>query len=560
MSRGLPRTFEELRNLRARGLVRESTKRQGENSGPMVQRHAAIDFATKWGLDLPAVAEADAGKEGFDGTFYTDFVSGSKASRRPEFQRMVQDAERGAFEVLLVYDTSRFARERREAAIYEQRLHEAGVVVVYIETRDLSSADQQVGQAVHAALSHEFLTLHAGKVQKALREKRFDVGKWSGTVPIGYRMGYERVYNAAKGGPEMVETGRLVLDTEPQPRIGFGETYTRADLVRLIGETYATGRLGFRPLAAHLNLLGYRNTQGGPFSGNAIRVIVSNPVYVSQIGWHKRPDKERKAHSFHETAWRQGTHEPLWGEALWEGIQSARRRAFRGSNGGKVHNVYPFRRLAVCDRCGANLYGEAHQTTKGREPVLYMACITQRERHDCDQRAVRSAHLEDQVGAWLSTLTIPADWRADIERLRRSEAQTQRPTVDTARIERQLANLRDLFAEADITREEYVGRKRALMASVNAGLAQPTYSEAVLVRAARLLADLGDLWAKATAAERAEIATSLFSEVRVRDDAIVRARLAHTDYLPLIASATAHSTVGVACPRGLEPPTFRSAT
>src|SRR5450759_616442 len=78
------------------------------------------------------------------------------------------------------------------------------------------------------------------------------------------------------------------------------------------------------------------------------------------------------------------------------------------------------------------------------------------ERHDCDQRAVRSAHLEDQVGAWRATLVIPADWRADIERLQRQEAQVQRPAVDTARIERQLANLRDLFAEADITREEYV--------------------------------------------------------------------------------------------------------
>ena len=62
------------------------------------------------------------------------------------------------------------------------------------------------------------------------------------------------------------------------------------------------------------------------------------------------------------------------------------------------------------------------------------ACITQRERHDCDQRAVRSAHLEDQVGKWLTTLVIPADWRADIKRLQRREAQGrnhngQRPAV-----------------------------------------------------------------------------------------------------------------------------------
>jgi DNA invertase Pin-like site-specific DNA recombinase len=556
LKRRLPRTFEGLRGLRARGLVRESSRRQGENSGPVVQRRDAVEFAVKWGLVLPVVPGSDPGKEGFDGSFYTDFVSGSTAAARPQFLRMVADAEAGAFDVLLVYDTSRFARERREAAAYEQRLHEAGVVVVYIETHDLSSSDQQVGQAVHAALSHEFLTLHGGKVQKAYREKRFDLGKWSGTVPIGYRMRYELVYNAAKGTTEPVETGVLVPDTEPQPLIGFCAVYTRADLVRLIGEMYATGRFGFRPLAAHLNLLGYRNTLGEPFSGNAVRVILSNPVYRGVIGWHKRPDKERKAHGFYETEWKQGAHEPLWNDALWESIQAVRKRAFRGSNGGKVHNLYPFRRLAVCDRCGANLYGEAHRTAKGLEPVLYMACTTQRERHDCDQRAVRSAHLEDQVGAWLATLEIPADWRADIERLQRREARIERPAVDTTRIERQLGNLRDLFADADITREEYVGRKRALIASLNAGLPQPTYSEAVLVRAARLLADLGELWTKATPVERAEIVGGLFSEVRVRDQRIVGASLAHDEYLPLIASAMARNQVGVARPEGFEPPTL----
>lgn len=123
---------------------------------------------------------------------------------------------------------------------------------------------------------------------------------------------------------------------------------------------------------------------------------------------------------------------------------------------------------------------------------------------------------------------------------------------------RQLANLRDLFADADIAREEYIGRKRALMASLNGGLPQPTYSEAVLVRAARLLADLGDLWAKATPTERAEIAGGLFAEVRVHDDRIVSATLARDEYLLLVASATARDQVGVARPEGSEhtPPTF----
>jgi hypothetical protein len=48
----------------------------------------------------------------------------------------------------------------------------------------------------------------------------------------------------------------------------------------------------------------------------------------------------------------------------------------------------------------------------------------------------------------------------------------------------------------------------------------------------------------------------MFAEVRVRGDKIVGAKLAHPDYLPLIASATAQNQVGVARPEGLEPPTL----
>ena len=98
----------------------------------------------------------------------------------------------------------------------------------------------------------------------------------------------------------------------------------------------------------------------------------------------------------------------------------------------------------------------------------------------------------------------------------RGEAHVQRPKVDTDRIKQQLANPKELFLAADITREEYVGRKRALEASLVGGAAQPTYSEAVLVRAARLLKDVDDLWSSATPAECAETAASLFAAPKSR--------------------------------------------
>jgi hypothetical protein len=167
------------------------------------------------------------------------------------------------------------------------------------------------------------------------------------------------------------------------------------------------------------------------------------------------------------------------------------------------------------------------------------------------------ANHRNQVEEWLTTLRLPDDWRADIERMQRGIARAidERPAVDLTRIQRQFDNLKDLFADADITREEYVGRKRALMASLDVGRPQPTYDEAVLVRAARLLADLADLWRRATPEQRAELAQTLFAEVRVRDKAIVGATLAQPEMLPLVASATWRNAAGGAPPDGFEPPT-----
>jgi DNA invertase Pin-like site-specific DNA recombinase len=532
--RDLPRSFDELAGLRCRGLIRESTPEQGENSGPIVQERDERAFAARYGLLEPE-------------HFYSDYRSGSDAQKRPEFLQMVADAKAGLFDVLLVYDTSRFARNSDEAGRYQGELHAAGVAVAYIADGQLSSARGKVVLAVKHALNEDWLDVHRDKVRQGYRVKRFEAGKFSGIPPIGYVLEYEDVYNPAKRTTEPRDTGRLIPDVEAQPRIGHGETYSRADLVRLIGKLYSTGQWGDRALAAHVNLLGYRNKTGEPFAGGSIRHILSSPTYAGYLSWHNRKDHRQRGEGPELV---EGPHEALWSPELWKQIQAVRRRAFRGSAGGPLRYIYPFRRLALCERCGRRLYGEAH------DDVPYMACITQRERHACDQRAVRSSVLEDQVGEWLATLRIPDDWREDIERMHRHIASADRPTIDRSKIQDQLDRLNDLYIMGKIGREEYVGRARALDQVLAGGTPQPTYSEEVLARAANNLRDLSAMWEKATLAERAQWCQLLFAEVRVRDHKIVGARLAGSGYLELVASSTAHATVSLARPEGFEPPTL----
>lgn len=181
-----------------------------------------------------------------------------------------------------------------------------------------------------------------------------------------------------------------------------------------------------------------------------------------------------------------------------------------------------------------------------------MACPTQRGRAGCDQKAVRSIGLESQVERWLTTLTLPDDWQVDIARMQHElEAPEQpRPKIDRIAVAGQMERLRELYVMGDIGRAEYVGRRRELESATEAADTAPSYSEAVLVQAARLLSDLGELWAKATPDERTEIAQTLFASIRVRDKEIVSARLARPEYLALVASAEAR--VWMARPEGAE--------
>ncbi len=497
MNRRLPRRFEDLKGLRSRGLVRESTEKQGGHSGPVAQEREERAFAARYGLHEPD-------------RFYTDFKTGSDARKRPEFLQMVADAKAGEFDVLMVYDTSRLSRNLEDAILYQRELHEAGVVIAYLSEGKLSSTGD-LSVVVNHWSNAEWLERHKEKVAQGYRIRRFERGKYSGRPPLGYVMEYVTQFNASKRSDEPIETGKLVPDDRPQPRIGRGQLYSRADLIRHIGRLYASGRYGARTLAAHLNREGYRNVAGRPFTGSAIRVIASNPIYAGWLSWHRKPE-EKKERPDREIL--KGTHEPLWSDALWEQIRAVCRRQHTGSPGGRARHVYPFRRLLLCDRCGARMYGEPH---RGR---AYMACPTQRGRRGCEQHAVRSDRLESQVEAWLSQLRVPGDWRADIERMQRAlvAPERPRPIVDRAAIAGQLERLRELFVMGDIGREEYLGRKRELEASLEVGAEAPTYSEAILVQAARLLSDLGQLWAKATAEERVEIATNLFESIRVRDN------------------------------------------
>ena len=100
---------DDLKGKTWAGYIRESTRGQADRYGPEIQRAEQTNFAERHGL-RPTRRE------------YVDLVSGKDTLRRTDFARMLADAETGAFEVLLCYDTSRFARNVADAWTYREKL------------------------------------------------------------------------------------------------------------------------------------------------------------------------------------------------------------------------------------------------------------------------------------------------------------------------------------------------------------------------------------------------------------------------------------------------------
>ena len=62
---------------------------------------------------------------------YVDKALTGRTDKRPDFQRMLRDSERGIFKAVILWKTDRFARNRYDSAMYKYKLKKNGVRLYY---------------------------------------------------------------------------------------------------------------------------------------------------------------------------------------------------------------------------------------------------------------------------------------------------------------------------------------------------------------------------------------------------------------------------------------------
>ena len=179
-------------------------------------------------------------------------ISGISTKKREDFNRMLDDAAQGMFDLILTKEISRFARNTLDSIQYTRQLLSSGVGV-FFQNDNICTFDED---------SELRLSIMSSIAQDELR-------KLSSRVKFGHQqaiksnvvLGNSRIFGYTKND------GKLVIDEE------------EAKMVRELFELYATDKYSMKQIEVIFWEKGYRNLNGKKIAHSTMSNMIANAKY-----------------------------------------------------------------------------------------------------------------------------------------------------------------------------------------------------------------------------------------------------------------------------------------
>jgi len=417
---------------RAVGYIRESTQEQGKGYSPSAQKDGIENYAKKNNIDII--------------DWYQDFSSGCDTKKRVDFNRMIERAEKKEFDLVLVYHTSRFARNVEDARVFKKLLREKlniDVISVNQEFGDWSNPSSFLHEGVNELFDAHYSKQLQYWILGAIKEKRRQ-GRQPGNPPIGYKK--DIIGND-------LETGRIMYDNT------WKIDKEKAKIVKQIFELYATRSYSMSNIADKLNSEGLRTQKGNLFSYSSIKTILSNRVYLGLVYSPRKGYPELP-----------GEHPSLISEELFGAVsQVMQERQNKCGRPTAQHRFYLLQGLVYCYHCKDNLKTDAPepkmycetQTRKNRKDRQTYCCKMKREYNACKQKKVLVEKIDKQVIDFMKGMKIPESLHEDILEGINNRIDNDNSNIDKENkiksLKAKLKKYEFMYVEANtITSEEYI--------------------------------------------------------------------------------------------------------
>lgn len=346
------------------------------------QRQVLVDYVTEKGWTLRDCYIDD----GYSGTNFD----------RPDFKRMIHDAEIGKIDCIITKDLSRLGRNYVEAGYYtEEYFIEHDIRFIAINDGIDTMHDNNDIAAFHHVLN-EFYPKQVSKKVKQVKKKSAEQGKFMGSqAPYGYMKSPENKHV-------------LIIDEEAAVIVKrlFNE-FANGDSARMIADKLNAEGIN-TPRFYHYEKMGRTNplTEEKNVWGSAtITQLLKNQVYIGNMVQGKRQVvsfKTKKMRTVPPENWIvvENTHTPLIEMSLWERVQKRLSNPNKKIRRTKIDTVGLFSGLVKCSDCGMPLAYMRRQL-KEREKGVYRCSrynnngITACTSHYIDEEYISAFVLND---------------------------------------------------------------------------------------------------------------------------------------------------------------------
>ncbi len=274
--------------------------------------------------------------------FADEGISGTNTKKRKEFNRMIECAKNGDFDLIITKEISRFARNTLDSIFYTRDLKKHGVGVIFLNDNiNTLDGDAELRLAIMSSIAQEESRKTSERVKWG-QKRQMEQGVVFGRSMLGYD----------------VKDGKMTINEEG------------AKIVRLIFHKFVDEGKGTHVIARELREEGIEPMRVKEWQNTVILRVIRNEKYCGDLVQKKTYTPDFLSH---EKKYNRGQeefvilkdhHEPIISRELFDKANRILDAKSLSQEGKAKHsNRYPFSGKIKCGRCGAS-YVARYKTRK----------------------------------------------------------------------------------------------------------------------------------------------------------------------------------------------------
>ena len=274
--------------------------------------------------------------------FADEGISGTNTKKRKEFNRMIECAKNGDFDLIITKEISRFARNTLDSIFYTRDLKKHGVGVIFLNDNiNTLDGDAELRLAIMSSIAQEESRKTSERVKWG-QKRQMEQGVVFGRSMLGYD----------------VKDGKMTINEDG------------AKIVRLIFHKFVDEGKGTHVIARELREEGIEPMRVKEWQNTVILRVIRNEKYCGDLVQKKTYTPDFLSH---EKKYNRGQeefviikdhHEPIISRELFDKANRILDAKSLSQEGKAKHsNRYPFSGKIKCGRCGAS-YVARYKTRK----------------------------------------------------------------------------------------------------------------------------------------------------------------------------------------------------